>query len=277
MDDWLINGIAGNQVSVTDRGLAYGDGLFETIAWRDGRPRFLERHMERLRHGCRRLAIPEPDAGLIAGEIDRLGASVPDGVIKILITRGKGPRGYATPPRVEPTRIVGLTGAGPASPLGTTNAARVVVCRTPASVNPFLAGLKTLNRLDNVLASREWLNADCDEGLMLDPDGRVIGGTMSNVFLIRGRQLFTPSLKRCGIRGVMRAVVLVAARDAGVEVEETDLRLDDVERADELFLTNALWGIRPVHECAGRSYNTGPLTREIGAMLRNLGVDECPC
>jgi len=277
MDAWLVNGTPCNHVPVDDRGLAYGDGLFETVAWRDGRARFLDRHLERLTVGCRRLDLPKPDSGLICSEIEQLGSASPEGIVKILITRGSGPRGYAAPSPVAPTRIVGWSGSITGTMPGAVPAARVIVCRTPASVNPYLAGLKTLNRLDNVLASLEWREAGCNEGLMLDPAGRVIGGTMSNVFMVRGCKLLTPSIEHCGIHGVMRAIILSVARESGIAVEEQDLRLEDFARAEEIFLSNALWGVRPVHDYIGRRYVTGSLTREIGRALTALGVSECPC
>jgi len=234
--------------------------------------------MARLRDGCRRLSIPEPDTELIAAEIGRLRGDHPKGTVKVIVTRGSSRRGYGFRANLVPTRIVRFDSAATAvAGPGDGNGERIAICRTPASLNPRLAGLKTLNRLDNVLACAEWQDTDCSEGLMLDPEGRVIGGTMSNVFVARAGRLLTPSVERCGIRGVMRAVVMEAAQDIGLPVQECEVSLRNVEQAEEIFLTNALSGLRPVGNCAGRAYRVGPVTLAIAAALRDRGVNECPC
>ena len=275
MQTWLVNGHFDHVVEADDRGLAYGDGLFETIAVRNGVPRFFDRHIARLLDGCRRLNIPDPPAQRIADEITRLIAGVRRGTAKIIITRGIGPRGYRPPAAATPTRAIGFTPDDGDLRRGLPNGIRVISCRTPVSCNAALAGLKTLNRLDNVLARSEWQDDGVSEGLMCDSGGRLIGGTMSNLFMVRDGRLLTPALDRCGIHGIMRAVVMESAARIGLAAEATEIGALDLEQADELFLTNALIGLWPIASCSGRALDIGPVTGAIAADLAARGVEEC--
>ena len=270
-----MNGQLDHVVEADDRGLAYGDGLFETIAVRNGAPRFFERHMARLSDGCRRLQIADPLAQQIADEIGHLIAGHRRGTAKVIVTRGTGPRGYRPPMAARPTRIVGFTPDELDVSHRHRNGVRVISCRTPFSCNTALAGLKTLNRLDNVLARSEWQDDAVSEGLMCDSGGHLIGGTMSNMFVVRGGNLLTPVLDRCGIRGIMRGVVIESAGRIGVTAMEIEMGAQDLLATDEIFLTNALIGLWPVAYCDSRAFEVGPVTLAIAADLAARGVEEC--
>jgi 4-amino-4-deoxychorismate lyase len=273
---WLVNGCTGSLIPADDRGLAYGDGLFETIALRRGLPRFLERHMARLAAGCVRLGIPPPASGTIAEEIGLVRAGCEAGTVKVIVTRGTGPRGYRWRPGQMPTRMVGFDPEDGRHHRARGEGVVVVHCRTPASSNPVLAGMKTLNRLDNVLARAEWTNdEDAQEGLMFDSQGCVTGGTMSNLFVVRDGRLLTPALTRCGVRGVMRDLVIEQARAAGIDVTEREIAREELAVADELFLTNALIGLWPVGRCGDRPCRPGDVTRRVATALAQVGVEEC--
>jgi 4-amino-4-deoxychorismate lyase len=166
-----------------------------------------------------------------------------DGILKLIVTRGSGPRGYRVSGHEHTTRIATLH----TLPKGVPAAAVPVrLCMTPVSVNAHLAGLKTLNRLDSVLARAEWRNARVWEGLMSDPDGNWVCGTMSNLFVRRGALLTTPLLDRCGVAGVMRRWVLENAAGVGLRVEQRRIRSEDLMSAEEIFMSNAVIGIRSV-------------------------------
>jgi 4-amino-4-deoxychorismate lyase len=260
----LYNGVATAAVPVTERGLSYGDGLFETIKVMNGRAQFLAWHRQRLRRDCERLALALDDAAL-AAEIARILHGQNDGVLKVIVTRAAGGRGYqplrgAAANRLvlfyaEP-RPVAAGAALSAAVAPGVKGVRVRVCRQRLAEQPALAGMKPLNRLEQVLARAEWSDPDIAEGLMLDQHARLIEATASNLFLVRGDRLLTPRLQRCGVAGVMRRVVMEQLLPAG-RVEEVDLTLDDLIAADEVFLTNSLTGIRPVtqidclHKCCG--------------------------
>jgi 4-amino-4-deoxychorismate lyase len=241
-----INGRAGDTVAATDRGLQYGDGLFETIAVRGGEPRLWSRHLERLAAGCRRLDIDCPPGDLLWNECRQEIGNRDRGVVKVLISGGSGVRGYRRPATADPTRVIGCYPLPSYPPQWWRGGVRLRICRTRLGLNPALAGMKHLNRLEQVLARSEWGDPGIAEGLMRDVAGRIVSGTMSNLFLVRGGKLLTPGLARCGIAGVMRGLVIDVAEASGIEVAEGDVRLRELETADGLFLTNSLIGIWPV-------------------------------
>jgi 4-amino-4-deoxychorismate lyase len=271
MEQWWVNGTPGRLIDVTDRGLAYGDGLFETIAIRAGQPRFLDLHLDRLFQGCSRLGIAAPDRSTLAAELATTSAGFRHGVLKLLVTRGPGPRGYALP--TEPATTVAW-GLGATEP-GRSGPVTVRWCETMTSANPATAGLKSLARLEQVLARAEWSQPDIAEGLMASTEGRLVGGTASNVFMVAGDRVLTPDVSRSGIAGIMRRVVLETARTAGIAATETHLEPGDLLQATEVFLTNALTGIRPVHRLGNRTWEAGTLTRRLQALLVERGVGEC--
>lgn len=250
----LINGKSDNRIPVTDRGLNYGDGLFETIAVVDGKAALWDRHIERLCHGCHTLGIPLPSESLLLDELNQLLANVDRGVVKILLTRGSGGRGYRPPVEPEITRVLSLH-LWPELPADShAQGVRMHLCATRLGNNPQLAGIKHLNRLEQVLARSEWDDPDIVEGIMLDIRERVIEGTQSNLFIVSEGRLLTPDLSQCGIRGVVRQLVVETAEELGIEVIIRDISLDEVKAANALFLTNSLIGLLPVRRFEEREY-----------------------
>ncbi|MFK8329417.1 aminodeoxychorismate lyase [Pseudomonas sp. BJa5] len=268
MHAW-VDGLPADAVNLQSRALAYGDGLFETIAVRAGRPSLLAFHLDRLALGCQRLAI-SADHGLIRDELCRYASALGDGVLKLILVRGDSQRGYAPAAGGAPRRI--LQGSPlPAYP--TANAeqgVRLFACSTRLAEQPLLAGLKHLNRLEQVLARAEWQDAEHAEGLMRDTSGRVIEGVYSNLFLVRAGELLTADLSRCGVAGVMRAALIEQAAAAGIAVRITDLSLKDLELADEVFVCNSVYGIWPVRAFASLNWPPGPLTLKLQAIARTL-------
>jgi 4-amino-4-deoxychorismate lyase len=273
--DWLVNGRPGNSVSADDRGLAYGDGLFETIAIRRGKARFLPAHLQRLAEGCRRLAIPLPESVLLEKDLARLAGGLERGTAKIIVTRGAGPRGYAPPGHCVPTRLVGCMTSPAPDATYYRDGVRIRSCAWRWGASPGLAGVKTLNRLDQVMARAEWSDPDIADGLMLDGEGALVSGTMSNLFLVLDDELVTPDLQRNGIRGIMRSMVMRESAALGRPVRECAVFPSDLERATECFLTNSLIGLWPVSGWAGRAFAIGALTRTLMARLAAIGVEEC--
>lgn len=255
MSTW-INGRRAELVDSRDRGLQYGDGLFETMYVRRAGIRFLDLHLQRLYAGCSRLKIAAPAQASLRAELERIAATRGDGVLKLILTRGHGPgkarSGYRPSGKERCMRIATLhplpasqRNADPEAPV------RVRLCRTPVSVNPALAGLKSLNRLDSVQARAEWSDARIWEGLMGDTDGHWVCGTMSNLFIRRGPVLLTPPVVRSGIAGVMRRWVMENAAGTQLRPRERELRWRDLQGADEVFMTNALVGARSVTSIEG--------------------------
>lgn len=268
MHGW-VDGQPADALSVKDRGLAYGDGLFETIAVKGGQPLLLERHLQRLAEGCSRLAIAA-DQTQIRSELLAYAAAMGEGVLKLILTRGDSLRGYAADPAAQPRRI--LQGNPPAAYPAAhgQHGIRLFPCTTRLSEQPLLAGLKHLNRLEQVIARSEWQDAEHAEGLMLDVSGRVIEGVFSNLFLLRDGVLRTADLSRCGVAGVMRAEILFQAESLGIPVEIADISLDQLQQADEVFVCNSVYGVWPVCGYSALSWPVGPLTRKLQNIARAL-------
>ena len=255
-------------VTVLERGLHYGDALFETIACTGGQPRLLERHLRRLARGCERLGIEPGDTGTLDAEVRDLAAQAPRSVIKLLMTRGTAlGRGYALTGRERPTRILLRYGWPAEDPVAQEEGVRVRLASVRLGENPALAGIKHCNRLEQILARREWTDPGIADALMFSSSGALVSGTMSNVFLVRGSKILTPRIDRCGVAGVMRELVLELAQAAAIAAEEGRLEAADLETADEIFLTNALIGIRPVRELEGKRRLPGPSTRHLQRAL----------
>jgi 4-amino-4-deoxychorismate lyase len=241
-----INGRRSAKIDYRDRGLQYGDGIFETMRVQRGRVRFLEYHLERLDRGCRQLKIAGPSQPALRRELVRVAALRGEGILKLIVTRGPGPRGYRPTGRERCTRILALHALPTAVRTDGPTPARVRLCATPLGQNPRLAGLKTLNRLESVLARAEWNDAHIWEGLMRDVDENIVCGTMSNLFLRRGSSLMTPMLDRCGVAGVMRRWILETAGDLRLNAVERRIRWRDLSEAEEVFMSNAVVGLRSV-------------------------------
>jgi len=272
---WLINGRPGEQVSVNDRGLAYGDGLFETIAVRDGELRFFGAHYARLVVSCRRLQIPVPEQQHLLDYAAQLLAEERHGTLKIIITRGSGKRGYALPDSAQPTCAVGFSPELPeASPLKGISAR---FCQTRISSNIATAGMKTLNRLEQVMARAEWQDKTICEGIMLGTQGEVVCGTMTNIFLVTQGRIITPVLDQYGVHGVMRAQVMDVANSRGLSCNEERIDADRLGEFDELFMTNSRIGVWPVAQLHQHNYQRQDATVTIMRGLSERGVAECAC
>lgn len=264
----LINGESCDHIAATDRGLHYGDGVFETLAVANGRPQFWQAHMERLQDGCSRLAIPQPDTALLAAETAAVCEGQARAVVKLIVTRGSGGRGYRLPDPVAPRRIVSsYPWPGYSIP---EEGITLRLCRTPLACNPVLAGIKHLNRLEQVLARSEWTDESIHEGLMLDLDGCVVEGTMSNLFGVRDGVLLTPDLARCGVAGVMRRQVLSLARELGIPCEILRITAEELKGLDALFITNSLIGIWPVARLEESRYGGSPVIARLRDALEAL-------
>ncbi len=246
-----------------DRGLLYGDGVFRTLKRVGGVSRCWPRQYAKLAADCAALNLRCPDAALLAAELAQL---PPDCVAKIIVTRGPGARGYAVAVDAMPTRIV-TASALPDYPASySISGVKVHLCHLRLASQPRLAGVKHLNRLENVLARMEWNDASIAEGILLDEAGSVIEGTMSNVFCYRAGRLHTPDLSNCGVAGVQRDRILAFAEELGLTVMVAPLSLDALMMAEEVMLCNSVIGVWQVREFNGRVWHSGA----ISACLRSL-------
>jgi 4-amino-4-deoxychorismate lyase len=280
MTEWFLDGRPCGRIPADDRGTQYGDGLFETVAVRDGEPRLWDLHVERLCTGAARLGIEVPsESTLRSGLATALERSQPDAarcVAKLVLTAGRGPRGYARSPHTRPTLLTGISDAAMLPESCYRDGIDLRVCNTRLAMQPQLAGMKTLNRLEQVLARNEWSDDAVFEGLTLDTAGRLICGTMSNLFLITGQGLVTPALTRCGVAGVMRRHVLSLLDATGIDCSVRDVGVEELWTAAGVFISNSQFGILPVRRCGEHEWPLQDAFHRLAASVRASGIVEGP-
>jgi len=269
MNKVLVNGSEQNNIDVADRGLQYGDGIFETIAYKNGQLQLWAEHMQRMQNSAERLSIALTDESYWLDDIKKLKLS-DNAVIKLILTRGVSGRGYAYGSNDTTSRITAVYN-WPDYAENNTQGITACLCETPVSVNSALAGIKHLNRLDNVLARNEWNDAHIAEGFMLDHNQHVIEGTMSNVFCVLDDELYTPSLQSSGVAGVMRQHVIKLAEKINMPVNVLDISEQNFLHMDSVFITNSLIGIWPVTKIlAGDQQFNFTIAERVKKMQENL-------
>lgn len=258
-----VNGSEGACVLAADRGLAYGDGLFETLRVEKGRAVFASAHFSRLFASALVLGIPLSQDVLAADFTRFLSLCPASCVAKIIVTRGAAGRGYLPDPSAGPTVIFS---AHPLPEYPDSYQADGVAADFAGfrlGLQPMLAGHKHLNRLEQVMLRREQALLSTDEMLVCDHNGYVVEGVSSNVFMVQAGVLCTPLVDQAGIRGVMRTVLLEYAAATGIETGEGRYAAEDFLAADEIFFCNSVNGIWPVRRLPGRQWQPGPLTRKL--------------
>ncbi|BAV98757.1 aminodeoxychorismate lyase [Lysobacter enzymogenes] len=242
-----------------DRGQAYGDALFETLRAHRGELPWWDAHWARLSGGAGRLGLALPDPRRVRSEAADLLAGA-DGVLKLILSRGAGGRGYAPPAQAEP---VWTLSRHPLPPPARAGGLRLRWCALRLGEQPALAGLKHCNRLEQVLARAEWDDPDIDEGLLRNAAGEPVCATAANLFVLHAQQWTTPPVDRCGVAGIcrQRLIELSGARVAA-------LTADELQRADAIFLCNAVRGILPVARLGERQWAPHPA---VAGLRRRLG------
>lgn len=263
----LVNGVPADTISIRDRGLLYGDGVFRTFIARAAQVPHWPLHCAKLIEDAGRLGIQAPPAAQLETQLAQLLADHPDCVLKIMLTRGRGQRGYTPDPAAEASCIWDVS---PLPDQKMTQREQGVLCGISdicGAFQPRLAGIKHLNRLENVLAAEQCARMGWDEALMLDAEGSLISGTRTNLFLRQGDVLLTPDLSRCGVSGVQRARILAWAEVQARPVRITPIGLPQLLEADEVFLSNSVLGLWPVRELAGQCWTDFPLSRALQTAL----------
>ena len=248
-------------VPADDRGLAYGDGLFETMRAHRGALPWWNAHWARMQRGAFQLGLSLPDAAQVRDEAHALLGHATGAVLKLQVTRGAGGRGYAPPDASEPTWLLSRHPV----PAAKSRPLALIWCETRVAEQPALAGLKHCNRLEQVLGRREAIVAGADEGVMCDGAGRVVSATSANLFVLQGGEWSTPPVDRCGVAGVCRAHLLPA-----LQARERMLSRQDVESADALFLCNAVRGILVAGRVGARTFAPHPAVDDARRVLSRL-------
>lgn len=250
----LINGIEQDCLSATDRAVQFGDGCFTTARVRDGVVHLLEAHLARLREGCERLMIPMPDINTLRDEMRQASQGQASAVVKVIISRGAGKRGYSIAGCDAPTRIVSR-GAYP-SFYEEWRERGVSLETSPVRLgrNPYLAGIKHLNRLEQVLIRTHLEQTPADEALVLDSEGWVTECCAANLFWRKGKSVFTPRLDQAGVDGLMRRHIIGLLNQSAWQLSEINAPASALEEADEVFICNALMPLVPVRSIDGHAY-----------------------
>lgn len=268
----LHDGMPCMDATATSRALHYGDGVFRTLLWSQGRAVDWALHVDKLAADCAALDLRMPDADLLAAEVTRVVGAAQAATVKIIVARKTVERGYR-PAGSESERWVIASAAPRFDPKAYRDGIVLGASAVIVSEQPLLAGLKHLNRLDQVLASRAWPDG-IDELVMTDAGGHVVGGTRTNLFCVTGSIVMTPRLDRCGVAGIMRRKILECSVSMGVPTQLARFSLSDLKRADEVFVCNALVGLWPVRAFDGRSWSVpGPVTRKLMPALRHPGIE----
>ncbi len=257
----LIDGQVAAGLPLDDRGLAYGDGVFETVLVHAGQPVWWREHLLRLRRGAERLAISAPADACWDADLSRLLAGLPVDarvLIKLILTRGSASRGYLPPCPAAPRRIALRLPAAEDMPGWRLHGIRVRWCDVRLAQQPTLAGIKHLNRLEQVLARAEWRESSIIEGLMLDTAGNVVCATAANLFAVVGQRLLTPPLTASGVAGICRDYLLATAGATTLSLTPNLLLT-----ADELFLCSSVRGILPVVALGDHQWPLGPMTQRL--------------
>jgi 4-amino-4-deoxychorismate lyase len=248
-------------ISIRDRGLLYGDGVFRTFPAYDGKVPHWSLHYQKLQQDCTALGIICPEYAQLTRELMLRLAAYSDAVFKIVVTRGIGQRGYAPAANAEPTHFWDNSPLPIYPDEYSTRGVKACFCQLRLSEQPRLAGIKHLNRLENVLAAAEI--HDAAEGLMCDAQGRVIEGTRSNIFLVKNGQLITPDLSRCGVAGLQRQRII-----AQMLVLIQDVSVADLMSADEVFFVNSVMGVWSVRSLGAQCWTAFPVADQVRKILK---------
>ncbi len=267
----LINGKFKDSVSVLDRGLAYGDGFFETMQWFGKNNESLQgvefwnRHFRRIIKSAKILKIKIPNKNIFAEYKKKIltvaqKKKIYEGILKIIITRGVGGRGYSYESNMKPTIIFIVFPNATSKRIESVN---VKFCKSAISDNADISGLKHLNRLDSVRARSELKNKKIFEGIFTDNNENILEGTMTNIFFVKNKSLVTPSIKSSGINGIMREVILVYGKKFFTEIVIREIKKNEIENFDEMFLTNSIIKVLPVKKCGKKKFTISNSTKRL--------------
>ena len=272
----LVNGQSRGELSIADRGLRFGDGVFETLAVVDGRPQLWDAHIERLQFGCERLGIPVPETETLWADWQALSDKATCGVLRITVTRGAGGVGYAPPVVCKPTRILQCLPVPERPDTLWADGVDLRVCQIRLAIQPVLAGMKHLNRLEQVLARAECGSAGNSDGLLLAGDGRIAEATSANLLIESEGTLIIPDITDVGVDGIMQQWIVEQAGAMGIVVRKKPMSLETLQDKDAMMLCNSLNGVWPVRRLAGRKLSAPALQSTLLARINEHRIALTP-
>ena len=254
MTTW-INGQLATHIEVSDRALNYGDGIFTTILVKDRECRDLTAHLVRLQQGIKILEIAQIDFAALAQQLAEIAKEHSIAVLKVLVSRGSGQRGYSCVGCDDPKVIVTLSDYPSHYLAFQAQGIALGVSTVALGLNPLLAGIKHLNRLEQVLIRQQIDKENQSDALVLDCQGFIVETAVANVFWVKDNIVYTPSLDLSGVSGIMRDNVIKCLTEQGFQVQSDRYRLGSVISADEVFITNCLLGMVRVTSIGDAQYS----------------------
>jgi 4-amino-4-deoxychorismate lyase len=250
---FLINGSASKKISPYDRALQFGDGIFRTFVVKNKKPWHWAHHYKKIVVDCRAMKIKPPSEKILLSDIDRLFKTKQKSVGKFMITRGESERGYGFKSSITPNRFLIKTKMPSYPKAHFQSGVSLYICKLKLHPS-FLSGIKHLNRIENVMARSEWQDSRYADGILLNDQGHVIECVSSNLFMRKGHTIYTHPLKNIGVKGVTRDLILKILPQLGFKVKEIRFDLNKLLAADEVFITNSLFGVWQVKKIKNRSW-----------------------
>ena len=266
-----INGKLTNKISIEDRAVQYGDGVFETIAVKENLLEFWKEHYQRLSKGCKVLKIKCPSEVFLKKEISKFLKKIKKKkfILKIIISRGIGGRGYNPPKKTKSTRILGAYNWPNYPERNFKKGIKMDICKTKLAMQPHLSEIKHLNRLEQIIARSEWQSKNISESIMLDFNDNVIEGTMSNIFGVKKNVFYTPVIKFSGIEGVMRNEILKLLKKNKEKYKVKKIKFKEFLNFEEIFICNSIFGIWSVRQILKKKFPFGKKTKELINLFLN--------
>ena len=267
---FLINGTF-QKISPFDRAFQYGDGIFRTFIVENKKPRHWKHHYKKIVEDCRAIKIAPPNEKILLSDIQLLFKTKKRAVGKFIISRGLSERGYKFNDTITPNRFLIKTKM-PVYPKAYFKfGVDLHVCKQKLNPSVF-SGVKHLNRLENIMARQEWKSDRYADGILLDQDGHVIECISSNIFMRIGKTIYTPKMNHVGIKGVTRELFIKIGIKLGFKIKEAIFGLDKLLKADEVFITNSLFGVLQVKKIKNRSWQHQELASLFNHKLENLNI-----
>ncbi|ORT50333.1 4-amino-4-deoxychorismate lyase [Vibrio sp. qd031] len=258
-----INGVKQEHVPALDRSFQYGDGCFTTIQTQFGELRHWELHVERMQACLNTLGIATPPWRDIKHQLMDIALDDPIAGVKLLISRGSGGRGYASPHNAHSLIMSNHFAYPQHYPQWQTDGIKLGISRIKLGHNPLLAGHKHNNRLEQVLVKNDLDAQQVDDGVVLDINEHIVETSSANIFWRKGSTLYTPILDKAGVAGIIRRLIIQDAEPLGFKALLGRFDLVDLHDADEVFVSNALLGVAPVVQVGERRYPIGELTLKL--------------
>lgn len=250
----LKNGALCSGIDPLDRAFLYGDGLFTSVRVRAGKAALWSRHMQRLQQGAMALAL-DVDFGQLEADVSKQCALLGDGTLKVILSRGVGARGYLPP--LQDADVYLQLFPQPVADVAQPAIDSGLMTGQLGQAMQQLAGIKTLNRLEQVLLRQELATKGWPEGLVCDNHDMIVEGVYSNCFFRVAGEWWTPPITYSGIRGVMRAELMAQMQASQIPLHIRTLSRDALDQIEALFFCNALTEVVPVATLAGRSLDVG--------------------